>query len=99
MSMRGGNGAEENEYGVKDLTQILEELVIYCAVNGGSNSKITLKLPEPVLRAYSNSFIGSRVEDSPPVEIPNVRIGDTGPTLIKKLHVNGGTVEFELSVS
>ena len=81
--MRGGNGAEEpavDEYGsTTSLSQILEELMLHCNINGVANAKISIKLPKIILDKYAKDF------------------GATNGAVIKKLNLNGGTIEFDAS--
>jgi hypothetical protein len=70
-----------NEYGKqKDLTEILQELVNYCANNTAHKVELQLKLPKTIFMQLSLSY---RQKEAIPL----------GANLTK-LHLNGGAVEI-----
>lgn len=73
-----------SEYGKeKDLGEILQELINYCALTGSYNPNIMIALPENTLNAFSSKLY------------PKERIGSfLGNEKIIKLYLVGGTVEF-----
>jgi hypothetical protein len=69
----------------KTLTEIMQELVYYCALHGSANNvALKVKIPPQVLESYSKQFHSREITRT-----------DANDMVLKTLHLDGGTVEFE----
>lgn len=75
-----------SEYIDKTLHEILEELALYCHLNGAPKAKIFVKLPKIILDKYSLTFSARErlFLDAKPVE-----------GVLKQICFQAGTVELE----
>lgn len=78
---------------MKDLNEILEDLVEYCVVNGALNPKIKLQIPKNVLEHYSSQFRVAEAIGFTLVDLDNNKLDQS---VIKSYHTqNSGVVELE----